>query len=151
MKFRSVKLSEAMNIDLYSPGHEMYSIYITDASPGTKYTFSFAGLPASSSVTYTIGITGALSLDADVAPVASIVKNSGDIHNTAVLHYGYYDTSIPDNFSHITNITMSDAMAQIIGYDDTKNIITDKLQDIRKEVGTRPYIVVLRWIDIDFK
>lgn len=25
----------------------------------------------------------------------------------------------------------------------------DKL--LRKEVGTRPYIVVLRWIDIDFK
>ena len=22
---------------------------------------------------------------------------------------------------------------------------------VRKEVGTRPYIVVLRWIDIDFK
>ena len=135
MKFASVNLSETMQNDIYCPNYNMYHVYITNASPGTQYTLLFNGKSDAEAVTYTIGVTGAFYLDTDALPVTSIVKNSGDINNTAMLHYGYYDTSIPNEFSYIYGVNIKDEAVQIIGYDDTKNIITDKLQDIRREVG----------------
>lgn len=135
MKFTQIKLCEESIDSVYCPGYNMYHIYITNASPGTQYILGFNELMENNAVTYTIGITGSLYLDVDAYPVSSITKVSGDVNNTAMLHYGYYDTSIPDNFSYVSKITTKDEIIQLIGYDDTKNIITDKLEDIRTEVG----------------
>lgn len=135
MKFVQVNLSELSINNVYCPGYNMYHVYITNASPGTQYTLSFNELTENNLVTYTIGITGSLYLDVDTYPVSTITKVSGDVNNTATLHYGYYDTSIPDNFSYVSKITAKDEIIQLIGYDDTKNIIEDKLEDIRRDVG----------------
>lgn len=143
MKFAEVKLSEAAINNVYAPGYNMYHVYITNASPGTQYILGFNELTENNAVTYTIGITGSLYLDVDAYPVASITKVEGDINSTATLHYGYYDTSVPDSFSCISKITTKDEIIQIIGYDDKKNIITDKFADIRREVG-HFYSIIIR-------
>ena len=142
MKFASVKLSEVSVDNVYAPGCNMYHVYITDASPNTQYILSFNELTENNAVSYTIGITGALYLDTDAYPVSSVTKLSGDVNSTAMLHYGYFDTSVPDNFSCISRITSKDEVIQLVGYDDTKNILTDKLGDIRREVGVFYSIVI---------
>jgi hypothetical protein len=40
----------------------------------------------------------------DIYPVISILLIDGDYNHSAVLHYGYYDESVPDHFSYISNI-----------------------------------------------
>lgn len=143
MKFVEVKLAEVSTDNIYAPGYNMYHVYITGAAPGTTYTLGFNELTENNAVTYTIGITGSLYLDLDSYPVASITKLSGDINETAMLHYGYYDMSIPDNFSCVSKVTSKDEIIQMSGYDDSKNIITDKLGDLRREVG-HFYSIVIR-------
>ena len=143
MKFAEVKLSEVAVNDVYAPGYNMYHVYITEASPGTQYTLGFNELTENNAVTYTIGITGSLYMDIDSYPIASIAKVEGDVNNTAMLHYGYYDTSVPDNFSCISKITSKDEIIQLVGYDDSKNVIEDKLEDVRREVG-HFYSIVIR-------
>ena len=136
MKFAEVTLKTASTDNVYSiSGEGMYHVYITNAAPGTVYDLAFNDLTEDSVVRYTIGVTGALYLDKDAYPVSSVTLISGDDNGTAKLHYGYYDTSIPDNFSYISNVITKDEAVQVIGYDDSKNIITDKLEDIRRQVG----------------
>jgi hypothetical protein len=89
----------------------MYHVYITQATPGTKYELSFNDLNENNVVSYTIGITGSLYLDTDSYPLTSIALKEGDYNHTAKLHYGYYDASVPDHFSYINEITSSDEVA----------------------------------------
>lgn len=56
------------------------------------------------------------------------------------IYFKYYDIAAADNT--IKRLQLHDFPTVIFKRDGR---IT------RKEVGTRPYIVVLRWIDIDFK
>ena len=135
MKFMEVNLHTVSNAGgTYSPGYSMYHVYITNVTPGTIYNLIFADAPEKS-VSYRIGITGSLYLDMDTYPITSITLVSGDYNHTAKLHYGYYDASVPDHFSYINKIISSDEVRQVIGYDEDKNIITDKLEDIRREIS----------------
>ena len=137
MKFVQIKLSDYPNP--YNPGYGMYGAYILDAyftrdtAEGTKYTLTFE---KAGEETITIGATGAyyINIDDDDSLI-QIKKESGDDNNTATLNYGYYDTTVPDGFSYISFINTTDAVSQIIGYNDEINIIEDKINDIRREAG----------------
>jgi hypothetical protein len=121
----------------------MYAVYITNATPGTKYSFVFNDTTMATPLTCEIGVTGSYYIDANAATVASITLLEGDYYNSAVVHYGYYDMTIPDNFSYISNITTTAEASQIIGYDATKNIITEKLEDIRRRKVGHFYSIII--------
>ena len=140
MKYAQVKLSEQPNP--YQPIYGMYGAYILDTSPGTEYTLQFNKATTSD---ITIGATGAYYINIDNDDyLEKITKKSGDINNTATLNYGYYDTSVPDSFSYISNIITTDAVGQIIGYDDKINVIEDKINDVHREAGRFYQIIVQR-------
>lgn len=137
MKFVQIKLSDYPNP--YNPGYGMYGAYILDAyatgndTEGTIYVLKFE---KAGDKIITIGATGAYYINVDKDDVlVQVEKISGDDNNTATLTYGYYDTSEPDSFSYISFITTSDEISQIIGYDSQKNIIEDKINNIRHEAG----------------
>lgn len=139
----SLKLAEEKIGDYFNKGCNLYQVRITNASPGTEYEIALNSEAPNPLVSVTIGITGTYIMDNNVYPVISITKkNNGDVNGLATVHYGYYDETVPDNFSYISNITMKPEMAQIIGYDDTKNIIEDRLEDIRREVGVFYSVVI---------
>lgn len=134
MKFRSVNLHEVSEDGTFAPHHNMYQVYLTNATPGTVYSLTFSESEGSGIETYTIGTTGALYLDINISPLSSITLIEGDYNHTATLHYGYYDQTVPDYFSHISKIKTYDMVNQVIGYNKNSNIITDKLEDMRIKV-----------------
>lgn len=138
-----MKIAEEKIGQSFSKGYNLYNVRITNASPGTEYDIAFSNTTEPVE-TITIGITGTYIVDTD-SPVISIAKKNGaegDINGTATVHYSYYDESIPDNFSYISNITTKPEMAQIIGYNQDINIITNKLEDIRRSVGIFYSIII---------
>ena len=149
MKFRTINLYDSSNSrHQYTPGYNMYHVHITNATPGTKYYLYFGDIEnndiSEAPVEYEIGFTGSLYLDTDIYPVISIQLISGDYNHSAVLHYGYYDESVPDHFSYISNIITDNTSNQVIGtLDINKNIITSDLEDIRTRTGSF-YSVVIR-------
>lgn len=142
MKFASVNFHDVATANTFAPGYSMYAVYITNATPGTKYEFTFNDSSINHPITCEIGVTGSYYVSADAPTVASIALIEGDYYNSAVVHYGYYDMIIPDNFSYISKITTTAEASQIIGYDKTKNIITDKLEDIRRQIGCFYNIII---------
>ena len=143
MKFTEVNLNAHSVNGIYSPGHNMYHVSITNASPYTRYALRFNELAENSEVIYEIGLTGCLYLDSDMYPVTSIKKESGDDAGYAILRYGYYDTAIPDNFNDIASITIKDEAAQILGFNFDNNIIATVLNDKRRQVG-RFYSLIIK-------
>ena len=133
MKYNQIKLTDSG----YTPGYDMYHVYITDATPGTVYTFYFnsmgAGEIENQSMSYEIGNTGTFHLDTTIYPVSSIQLGPNSTAGQALLNYGYYDTTIPDHFSYISNITSAEEAVTIEGYDWNCNIIEDKIEDIRRQ------------------
>ena len=123
MKFASVNFHDVATANTFAPGYSMYAVYITNATPGTKYEFTFNDSSINHPITCEIGVTGSYYVSADVPTVASIALIEGDYYNSAVVHYGYYDMIVPDNFSYISKITTTAEASQVIGYDKTKNII----------------------------
>jgi hypothetical protein len=107
MKFVEVKLSEVSKDNVYEPSYMMYYANILNASPGTIYNIYF---DQGEVVSIQIGATGAYCIPISNHPIGKIELISGDINKNAILQYGYYDTSVPDNFSYISNITLADEM-----------------------------------------
>ena len=132
---RPMSFREALIGERYAPNYNMYYVYISNVIPGTEYRLTFGDQVENNPVNYIVGITGSLYLDTDLHPLTSIELVSGDYHRTATIHYGYYNTSVSDYFSYVSKITTRDEMSQVIGYNDTANIIVDKLEDIRREVS----------------
>jgi hypothetical protein len=89
----------------------MYHAFITDASAYTRYRITWMGLTTNSVEDIEIGATGAYYFDNETAPIMQIQKLSGDSADTAQINYGYYDTIVPDYFSHIVNVTSKDEVA----------------------------------------
>lgn len=139
MKFNSVNLREvSQGTDWkYEPGYAMYKARIVGASPGSQFEFAFNGIAQSDTSTYEIGSTGTYQIEPDDGMALTSVQllNSVQHNDSAILEYGYYDTSIPDYFSYISNITTRTEASQIIGYDDEINVIPAKLEDIRRQVS----------------
>lgn len=143
MKFVEINLGEHSIDNVYSPGCNMYNVSIVNASPWSRYSLHFSEIASDIAVTYEIGLTGALHLDTDSYPVSSIRKESGDENNTAILRYGYYDTAIPDNFHNISDITIRDEITQIIGTNYMIDIISEQLEDEKRQVD-RFYSLVIK-------
>lgn len=139
MKFNSVNLYQntRSNRWTYEPGYAMYQARIIGATPGAQYEFSFNGVAQHETSVYEIGSTGAYYIEPDEGMALTSVKLlSPELHNdSTILEYGYYDSGVPDYFSYIANIITRTEASQVIGYDDSKNIITDKLEDFRRNVG----------------
>jgi hypothetical protein len=75
-------------------------------------------------------------------PISKIEKISGDAYNTAKVTYGYYDRSVPDNFSYLAKVDSRDTVAQFIGTDENIEIISTYIEDIRTEVGNFYSLVI---------
>jgi hypothetical protein len=98
MKFVQMNIGENSINGVFSPGHNMYHVKILNAPPHTKYSLRFNEIADNGVVTYEVGLSGTLHLDATTYPVTSIKTESGDENSVAIIRYGYYDTAIPDNF-----------------------------------------------------
>jgi hypothetical protein len=77
MKYNQIKLTDAG----YTPGYDMYHVYITDATPKTVYEFYFNSMGTrdieNNSMSYEIGNTGTFHLDTTIYPVSSIKLRPG--------------------------------------------------------------------------
>jgi hypothetical protein len=120
----------------------MYHAFIAGASSGTKYYVSFVGENAGPPQQIVIGATGSYYFSPDTLPISKLTKIDGDVYNTATITYGYYDRSVPDNFSYLSNITSRDAVAQFVGNNENEEIITTYIEDIRKEMGVVYYLTI---------
>jgi hypothetical protein len=106
-----LKLAEEKIGAYFNKGCNLYQVRITNASPGTEYEIALNSEAPNPLVSVTVGITGTYIMDNNVYPVVSITKkNNGDVNGLATVHYGYYDETVPDNFSYISNITMKPEM-----------------------------------------
>ena len=139
MKFNSINLYEEVENNgwKYEPGYAMYQARIIGATPGAQYEFSFNGVTQNETSIYEVGSTGTYQIEADEGMALTSIKllDHEQHNNSAILEYGYYDSGVPDYFSYISNIITRTEASQVIGYDDSKNIITDKLEDFRRNVG----------------
>lgn len=81
----------------------------------------------------TEGCEGCTIMHSSIRQALTLTKKEG-------IHFKKYDISkIDDSLKHIR-------------FRDFPTVIFRRNNEItRVEVGTRPYIVILRWIDIDFK
>jgi hypothetical protein len=104
---RTMKFVEKDIGNEYSAGGAMYNVSILNAAPGNKYRIIWMGLTRDASEEIMIGATGAYYFDSNSAPIASIQLIDGDA-SLGKVHYGYYDTIVPDYFSFIANITSHD-------------------------------------------
>ncbi len=130
MKFAEVAIGTS-----FIPDFPMHYAFILDATPGTQYKITQTSAVNSVITSIEIGATGVYYVDPDTDPVTAIELVSGDATGTAKVHYGYYDTSVPDNFSYISNVTSKDEMAQFIGHNKNIEIISTYLEDIRRQTG----------------
>ena len=131
MKFISVKLSE--HGEIYQP-HNMYNAYITNALPGTRYEITFDQMTTNNPIVIEIGSTGAYYIDIDT-PIASIKKLSGDNTGSALLHYGYYDSYLQDEFSLISKITTKTEVSQFIGQGKGVDLLAKCIDGVRKKLN----------------
>ena len=139
---RTMKFVEKDIGNEYSAGGAMYNVSILNAAPGNKYRIIWMGLTQNASEEIMIGATGAYYFDSDSAPIASIQLIDGDA-SLGKVHYGYYDTIVPDYFSFIANIISHDEFVQIAGKDKEIEIISTALEDIRRDIS-RFYTIIAR-------
>lgn len=128
---------EVKNSTVYLP--DAYIVSITEAIPGTTVGWNFSD--GTGEVSVEIGVTGAYYIEIEDRPVTSITLEKGTFEG-AKLTYGYYETQIPDNFTYVADIKLSDEIAQYFGrglVEKTDNLI-DLMEDIRKETGKFHYI-----------
>ena len=123
---------------VYLPNAYMASI--TYATPGVVVGWNFGD--GNGSIPIAIGSTGSYYIEIDEKPVVAVSIEEG-AWDSAKLTFGYYDVLIPDTFSYISNIILSDEIAQFFGEGtQPQHNIIFKLEDIRKETGKFHYIRV---------
>lgn len=124
-----------VNNTIYLPN--AYYISISEAIPYTKFKLIYDNNQGTQS--YEVGGTGTFNLGDKVDYAVTAITLTSGRWEDAKLTFGYYDTSVPDNFSYIENITMKEEIAQFIGLNS--NII-DEIEDIRRQTGKFYYIKV---------
>ena len=138
---RTMKFVEHKIGSVFEPGYNMYNVFIINADPGTKYNLTQVGPTTQTTLSIEIGATGAYYVPNTSYPITKIAAD-GEIAPDAMVNYGYYDVSVPDNFGYISNITSKDEITQLIGRDDKVDIIS-QLEDIRRDVGDI-YTLIIR-------
>ena len=149
MRFVEKNIGDNSVNGVFSPGHNMYHVSIFNAPAYTRYSLRFNELIENSSVTYDIGLTGALHLDSTTYPITSIKTEYGDNNHNAIIRYGYYDTLIPDNFNYITKVNVKDEMMQIIGQDYSIDVIATHIRDRRRQTD-RFYQLLIKPKNIEY-
>lgn len=161
-KYGFIKAPNANNREMRVNQHALQELFngVPSPTPGTAYDFPSGAHFLSISNQYTDelvfdfyfldgsivnwdvhNVTGHFNIPIDNSPIMKMVFKEGSIDGEAVITYGYYDTNVTNNFSYITNMSVTDKIEQYIGSNLETNLI-EGMEDIRLQTGRFYYIKI---------